>query len=200
MLSGRSFMVKKIFTSGLFLVWISSLALAGYRLFEPKAAQSIEDNKVSVASVDAQGNSIENQDPKVALTDEESQEESVYHYYYFCTPENTDCMYVQEYVLKPLAAILEVEQISILEYIDISTLSVEWTPQRLKNQWGFDNFPAFVTTETLEDGSRAILSVLSWNAEDPIDQNDLKNWMIKNQIWTGPVEEEQGIPIEKPQE
>jgi len=193
-------MVKKIFTSGLFLVWISSLALAGYRLFEPKAAQSIEDNKVSVASVDAQGNSIENQDSKVALTDEESQEESVYHYYYFCTPENTDCMYVQEYVLKPLAAILEVEQISILEYIDISTLSVEWTPQRLKNQWGFDNFPAFVTTETLEDGSRAILSVLSWNAEDPIDQNDLKNWMIKNQIWTGPVEEEQGIPIEKPQE
>lgn len=191
-------MVKKIFTSGLFLVWISSLALAGYRLFEPKAAQSIEDNKVSVASVDAQGNSIENDQATMALVDEEEQEESVYHYYYFCSAENTDCMYIQEYVLKPLAAVLEVDQISILEYIDVSTLSVEWTPQRLKKQWGFDNYPAFVTTETLEDGSRAILSVLSWNAEDPIDQNDLKNWMIKNQIWTGPVEEEQGIPIEKP--
>ncbi len=198
-------MIKKLITSGLVLVWISSLALAGYRFFEPRAAEAVTENKVAIASMDAQGRSINNdeaQTPLVAAMDQDDKtgEESgteEYHYYLFCSPDDSNCIYLNDYVLKPLATELEVSQIEILEYVDISTLSSEWTPQRLKNQWGFDNFPAFVAIATDSEGNRSILSVLQWIAEEPIDQNDLKNWMIENGIWTGPVEE-QGELIEQP--
>lgn len=201
-------MVKKIITAGLVLVWLSSVAFAGYRIFEPTAAQSVEDQRVSLASVDALGRSVDNSSdlPVVAAhtleqndeqNDESEEDTEEIHYYFFCEPEDADCIYVNDYVLKSLAAALEVEQIEILEYVDISTLSTEWTPQRLKNQWGFDDYPAFVATSLKKDGTKTILSVLQWNSDEPLDMDDLKNWMIDLGIWEGPVEE-QGIPIEQP--
>lgn len=191
-------MIKKTITSGLVLVWISSVALAGYRCFEPKAAEAIIENKTAVALVDAKGKSIEDTNSSVATLSMDENEQS-YHYYYFCSIDNDDCLYINDYVLKPLAATLDVDTIDIIEYVDLSTLSSEWTPQRLKNQWGFDAFPAFVAVQSSSNGNQEILSVLQWNAENPIDQDSLRNWMIENNIWTGPIEE-QGIPIEQPTE
>lgn len=199
-------MFKKIITSALVVVWISSLALAGYRLFEPKAAEAIIENKVSLASVDAQGRSVDNGEPAQETFSSYSfddsmeadvVEEDTYHYYYFCSEEDADCLYINQYVLKPLAETLEVEQIDILEYVDISTLPSEWTPLRMKNQWGFDDYPAFAAVLTTPAGERTILSVLQWDANNPMDTEALKNWMIENGIWTGPVEE-QGELIDQP--
>lgn len=197
-------MFKKVITSCLALVWVSSLALAGYRMFEPKAAAAVVDNKVASVSMNApQARMASQADVTVnndtAPTAENKQalgsEEGI-HYYFFCVPDDADCTYINDYVFKPLTVILEVEQIDIIEFVDINSLSKEWTPARLKNQWGFDNYPAFVATETV-NGEKNILSVLQWNSENPLDSDDLKNWMIENNIWSGPIEE-QGELIEQP--
>lgn len=192
-------MIKKTITSGLVLVWISSVALAGYRYLEPKAAETIIENKTAVALVDVKGKSIEDTDASVASLSIDEEENKSYHYYYFCSIDNDDCIYINDYVLKPLSTTLNVDTIDIIEYVDLSTLSSEWTPQRLKNQWGFDDFPAFVAISKDTDGNQEILSVLQWSADNPIDEDSLKNWMIENNIWNGPIEE-QGIPIEQPAE
>lgn len=188
-------MIKKTITSGLVLVWISSVALAGYRYLEPKAAETIIENKTAVALIDVKGKAIEENDAAVAEFSLDEETES-YHYYYFCSVDNADCTYINDYVLKPLATTLNVDTIDTIEYVDLSTLSSEWTPQRLKNQWGFDGFPAFVAVQSDTDGNQQILSVLQWDTDKPIDQDSLKNWMIENNIWTGPIEE-QGVPIEQ---
>lgn len=197
-------MFKKVITSCLALVWISSLALAGYRMFEPKAAAAVVDNKVATVTMNApQSRSVvqddvmpTNESEQAVLNKQALGSEDGMHYYFFCVPDDADCTYINDYVLKPLTVILEVEQIDVIEFVDVNALSKEWTPARLKNQWGFDNYPAFVATETI-NGEKNILSVLQWNSENPMDSDDLRNWMMENNIWTGPVEE-QGELIEQP--
>ena len=213
-------MFKKIVTSALLVFWASSLALAGYRIYEPKKAESIIENTVITADIEEQvvdarsgllsnpnsiGNSISSGNIELAqalvqdiVTPSPEPIEEVIHYYYFCDTQNPDCIYINEYVLKPLTVILEVETITSIEFVDISLLSVDWTPTRLKENWGFDNYPAFVASKTKIDNTTEILSILQWQDENPLDMEDLKKWMIENQIWTGIIESDTGELIEQP--
>ncbi len=204
-------MFKKIVTSVLLTIWLSSLALTGYRIFEPKQAASIQETTV-LAVVDnnqvlanrmmlnsTAGSTTEpvtsNENTLSAKEAEEFTEEI--HYFYFCTVGNPDCDFVNEYVLKPLAAELKVDKIEVLEYVDIASLSSDWTPARLKEEWNIETVPAFVATKYTSLNTKEIISVHQWKSDSPIDSLSLKTWMIANEIWTGHIEDV-GELIEQP--
>ncbi len=198
-------MLKKCITTYLTIVWISSICLVTYQYFQPKAALAYEsESVVRVANVDPTLNptntstsAVEEIDSSDVSEVAEISDEPTISYYYFCTPDDADCIYINDYVLKPLAEELPEKEISSLEYYDISDVLEEYTPGRLLNQWGFDSYPAFVSISTNPDNSTEIISSLQWNAENPITSERLKIWLIENDIWTGKVEET-GELIEEP--
>ena len=120
------------------------------------------------------------------------------HTIYFCRPDNDDCAYINEYVFKPLAQELKTTALNAFEFYDLTSLGEYYPAAKLKSQWGFESFPAFVSLTIADDGTQTINNVLSWNKEDPIDAVSLKLWMIDNGVWTGEVEE-QGELIEQPE-
>lgn len=190
-------MLKKIMITTMGVLFAGSVTLFSYRALEPKAAyNSVESYVPAAAPVSAL---------RAAITDGQVSENTQdmtpvgQHYYYFCKVENPDCVYINDYVLKPLAESINVSSFDVLEYYELNTLPCDYPVTKLKSQWGFESSPAFVSLNYNADGTTTIHSVLQWNKEDPIDQETMKQWMIDNQIWSGPVEE-QGELIEKPVE
>ena len=120
------------------------------------------------------------------------------HYVFFCRADNPDCTYINDYVFKPLTEELKVPALDSFEYYDLAPLGENYPAAKLKSQWGFESYPAFVSLTVNADGSQNINNILSWNKEDPLDADDLKRWMIDNQIWTGIIED-QGELIEQPE-
>jgi hypothetical protein len=58
------------------------------------------------------------------------------------------------------------------------------SPVKFKQVWGFSSYPAFVAIEVSE-GQILINSVIEWSVNNPIGKEDVKNWMIENDIWKG---------------
>ncbi len=199
-------MLKKIVTSFLVILWLSSISLVIYRSFEPQAAlayndqpavRNVANNIINAEESTSQDSAMLMVEDEVEVAAEEVEETSITNYYFFCTVDNPDCTYINEYVVPPLLDELGQQELNILEYYDITNSTEAWTPSRLKAEWGFDNYPAFVAIATHPDESQEILSVLQWSDDAPINAERLKIWMVDNDIWTGAIEE-QGEIIENP--
>ena len=93
---------------------------------------------------------------------------------------------------------LKTTALDAFEFYDLTSLGENYPAAKLKSQWGFESYPAFVSLSVADDGTQTINNVLSWNKEDPIDAQSLKLWMIDNGIWTGEIED-QGELIEQPE-
>ena len=205
-------MLKKfiIGTSG--ILFLFSCTLFAYRALEPKAATDTESSYLNAVSSSVYALE-ENPDAAVAAASEteepvaavetpapsKNQEFSAgVHYVYFCRADNPDCTYINDYVFKPLTEELQVPALESFEYYDLAPLGDNYPAAKLKSQWGFESYPAFITLTVNEDGTQNISNILSWNKNDPLDSSDLKRWMIDNQIWTGVIED-QGELIEQPE-
>lgn len=110
------------------------------------------------------------------------------NYFLFYKQNHPDSMYLINDVLSPLAESLNLKSFDNIKLIDISDLDDDFSPVRLKNNWGFENYPALVVYK-LENGVGQFTNALQWTASDPLDQVDLKNWMQDVGQWVGPTEE-----------
>ena len=61
------------------------------------------------------------------------------------------------------------------------------SPARIFNNWGFTHYPAFVAIEIIEQ-EKTILNTLEWSVSEPFGKTDIKQWMIDNEIWMGPID------------
>ena len=103
---------------------------------------------------------------------------------------------MNDVLLKNLAAEMKVESFDFLEFVDVESVYSEWTPSKLKQVWGFENYPALVAARDLGNGFET-LNVIEWTEATPLDEISIKNWLILNELWDGPVEET-GELIDKP--
>ena len=192
-------MLKKLMIGSMGFLFLSSATLFSYRALEPKAATGIEESYLSAAEPSAMLRSVEPPDDAApASASAQSELAPGTHTIYFCRPDNDDCAYINEYVFKPLAQELKTTALDAFEFYDLTSLGEYYPAAKLKSQWGFESFPAFVSLTVADDGAQTINNVLSWNKEDPIDAASLKLWMIDNGVWTGEVEEQGGL-IEQPE-
>ena len=192
-------MLKKLMIGSMGFLFLSSATLFSYRALEPKAATGIEESYLNAAQPSAMLRSVEpSDDAAPAVASAQPVYEPGLHNIYFCRPDNDDCAYINEYVFKPLAQELTTTALDAFEFYDLTSLGENYPAAKLKSQWGFESYPAFVSLSVADDGTQTINNVLSWNKEDPIDAQSLKLWMIDNGIWTGEIED-QGELIEQPE-
>jgi len=101
--------------------------------------------------------------------------------FYFCSYENENCDYVNTTVLKNLADNLLVDELENIYYVDLSHASTT-AVAKFKRQWGFTQYPAFAIIKSDADGYET-LSSLGYNEAAPFSSDDVKNWLITNNIW-----------------
>ncbi len=109
------------------------------------------------------------------------------HYLWFCDG-NVDCKFVNDNMLRPLANQVRSEDFPELIFVDMSNLRSDISPARLNSDWGFTLYPAFVAV-SVENGEKTIVNTLVWTPREPFGRDDIKRWMIDNEIWKGPIDE-----------
>ena len=108
------------------------------------------------------------------------------HYLLFCD-DSVDCKFVNDNMLRPLSKEVKEEDFPELIFVDMTQIRDDTSPARIFNSWGFINYPAFVTVEIVEK-EKTILNVLEWSVSEPFGKAEIKQWMIDNEIWKGPID------------
>lgn len=104
-------------------------------------------------------------------------------YLWFCDA-SVDCLFVNDNALRPIALESRTSDFVEFVFVDMSNLKRSVTPSRLNSQWGFSNYPAFVSLQYVEN-EKEILSVLQWEYHNPIGLDNLREWMKENNIYQG---------------
>lgn len=104
---------------------------------------------------------------------------SAIHYYYFCTADSNDCVYVANTVMKGARESVGSSVINLIEYVDLSGLDEEQRLTRLSNDWGISTYPAFVACH-VENGQIVIDNSLLYEPDKPLSSEDLISWLSLN--------------------
>jgi hypothetical protein len=108
------------------------------------------------------------------------------HYLWFCDGD-VDCKFVNDNMLRPLAAQVRSDDFPELIFVDMTNVRSDISPARLNIDWGFTSYPAFVAVEVAE-GQKTIVNTLMWTPRAPFGRDDIRQWMIDNEIWKGPID------------
>lgn len=102
----------------------------------------------------------------------------------FVSSQNEDALYIEQSVLAPLLNEFEspisvpILQVAMDDSMDASVVS-------LQKSLGIETFPSYVLVESAND-SYQVLSTLSFKSDEPLNAEDLKSWLFKNELWSGP--------------
>ncbi|MFV0479496.1 MAG: hypothetical protein ACK5LZ_02870 [Anaerorhabdus sp.] len=165
-------MKKKIALTILFVNFLACLILSFYIYFQP------EKTTVQAAVLNTPMIPYETLNDYLI-----SSGDSTTHYLFFCDPENADCIYIQNTIIKPLEAKQGQSLFERLEYVDVSSTE-DITAAQFVDSWGFSSYPAFVTVE-IENGEFTIINSIQNTTDSPISESELKQWLAENQIWSG---------------
>lgn len=178
-------MIKKILITFMTFSFVTSTFLAFYCFFKPSEVD---------ASIELVGNT-KMVIPYETLTDYlTTSGDSSTHYLYFCRFDNDDCNYVQNTVMKSLDAEQGSSLFEVIEYVDISELEDNLAINQLKDDWGFNTYPAFVAI-TNTNNELKVENYIQWDNENPMSTRELKQWMVDNKIWVGLFEEKDAVVI-----
>jgi len=164
-------MLKRLMISFLVLLMIYSAFVVGFRLFEPEKEEiyqtSLDTTVVDYAS--ARNYTL-------------SSGASSVHCYFFCSPQNDDCTYMENTVMRTVENDTGVRMSEIFEYIDVTALESTNDLNRLKEEWGLDDCPGFVLCH-VQDQEIIIDSTLSWDSSRPLSVFELKQWLRANNLY-----------------
>ena len=168
-------MVKKILYSGLIVFFMASVMFAIHLFYQPQPAPLVlldYGRTISFDYEDIDGY-VKNRDGK--------------HYLFFCD-SSIDCQFVNDNYLKPLTNEVKESDFVDLIFVDMSHVREDISPTRFLNDWGFSTYPAFVAI-SVEEQQKTIDNVLQWELSNPFSKADIKQWMIDNEIWKGPIDQ-----------
>lgn len=102
--------------------------------------------------------------------------------YFFCSPNNDDCIYTDTEIIPALLDIANTEIFDQIYYVDITDINENILPSALKNHLGFSNYPAFAVL-SYENNKIVVHSVYEWRDDSVFTVQNLKQWMVENQLW-----------------
>ena len=169
--------------SFLVLLMIYSAFVVGFRIFEPEKEEinhtSLDTTVVDYAS--ARNYTL-------------SSGTSSVHCYFFCSPQNDDCIYMENTVMRTVESDAGISMSGIFEYIDVTSLDSTNDLNRLKEEWNLDDYPGFVLCHV--EGDEIIIdSALSWDSSRPLSVFELKQWLRANGLYDAKEDETE---IEQP--
>ncbi len=167
-------MLKKIAISIMGLLLLASIVLAGYKVFQPN------NNYINTTNIDSFYISFNNAKEYTL-----SGGDNTSHYYLFCDPNDTDCKYVYDSVFPSVTSKNnDINIKTIIEYIDISDIVNETDLSTKLGEWNISTYPALVSCK-IENGEIKINNTLEFDKDNPLNADDIINWMIVNDIYSG---------------
>lgn len=163
-------MFKRLLMSFMTVVLVYTLLLVGFRLFEPEkiSSSSFENHtNLELLNYETLKDYTMNSGP------------SVIHYYFFCSPENNDCVYVHDTILTSVAGKTNLDLYHLIEYVDISALEQRLETNRLKTEWTINTYPALLACR-VENGKIIVSNKIEWDSNHPISDDDIIQWLTKN--------------------
>ncbi|NLA77916.1 MAG: hypothetical protein GX845_00025 [Erysipelothrix sp.] len=167
-------MVKRIALLGLGVFVIASILFAIHLFYQPEPAPLVLLNYGRTLS-------FEYHDVKPYVLKKEG------HAYLFFCDGGVDCQYVNDNMLAPLAKQIKAADFNDLTFVDMSKVAETMSPAKLFDDWGISKYPAFVAVH-VEEGQKTIENTLQWDFAAPFSKEDIKQWMIDNDIWKGPID------------
>lgn len=168
-------MVKKFLYSGLIVFFMASVMFAIHLFYQPQPAPLVLLDYARTLSFD-----YDDINQYVKARDGK-------HYLFFCDA-SIDCQFVNDNYLRPLSKEVRESDFPDLIFVDMSLVKEDISPARLQNEWGFTRYPAFVAI-SIQEKQKTIDNVLQWNLSSPYSKADIKQWMIDNEIWKGPIDQ-----------
>ena len=165
-------MLKRIMFTLMILLVIYSGVFVGFRLFEPEQADAGSESTIASVSLDYE----------TLKEYTRSTGNSTMHYYFFCSVDSNDCLYLENTVLKSVNNETENELMTLIEFVDVSGIDEKQLATRLKNEWGVSAYPAFVACRN-DNGEIVIDNTLEWNPQQPISIDDFRQWLALNKLY-----------------
>ncbi|NLC96593.1 MAG: hypothetical protein GX675_03375 [Erysipelotrichaceae bacterium] len=167
-------MFKKIAISIMGLLLLNSIVLTGYKIFEPN--NKIE-NDLTLSNFYINYNNVE----EYTL----SGGNNTSHYFLFCVPYDTNCKYIYESIFPSITSKNNGIPINtIIEYVDLTELlSLDTFDENLK-KWEIKTYPALISCK-VDNNTIIIINTLEFDENDPLNSDDIINWMVLNDIYSG---------------
>lgn len=165
-------MKKRIFIFGLLFLTLIATSIYLYNYFKPTeiaAFKTVEGAQQNSYTFDESIEAIK-QKPGNHLI--------------FLSDNQTDSKYILDSLLQP---ILSDKNITIpdIVYVDVSSVK-DLTVTRLRDTFHVERAPAFVYITVSDDLKCTINASLTYYAEKPFSQDNLKTWLFDNGLWNGP--------------
>ncbi|MFV0380240.1 MAG: hypothetical protein ACK5KQ_05370 [Anaerorhabdus sp.] len=109
--------------------------------------------------------------------------DSTTQYLFFCAPANTECIYIQNTIIKPLEAKQGQNLFDHINYVDTTILENGEYIQEV-GDWKFINYPVFAAV-TITNGEIVVDNFIEHTPDNPISEEELKLWLSENGIWSG---------------
>ncbi len=164
-------MLKRLLISFLVLLMIYSTFIIGFKYFEPENDEILETS-LDTTVIDYA--SAENYTVNSGV--------SSVHFYFFCSPQNDDCIYMENTVMRTVESDIGVSMSDLFEYIDVTSLEEQYELNRLKEDWNIDDYPGFAVCH-VENRTIVIDSTLSWKDTQPLSAFELKQWLKDNGVY-----------------
>lgn len=178
-------MIKKLLITLMSLSFVISMFLTFYCFFKPQESSVVSASTENTLMV------VPYSTLKEYLT---TSGDSSTHYLFFCRFDSADCTYVQETVMKALDAEQGSSLFDIIEYVDVSDLEDNLSINQLKDDWGFNNYPAFAAISN-NGGELKVENYIQWDSQNPMSTREVKQWMVDNKIWSGLFEEKDAVVL-----
>ena len=159
-------MIKRILFTLMTLLALYSLAVLGYRIYEPDLHTEDTSNYIPYNSL-----------REYTL----SQTNSTRHVYFFYSSTDDNSNYVLNTLFPSINSQKKKDYTSVIEIIDISSLESSFTTNRLKSEWGIQTYPSFLLV-SVENDEISIDSTLCWEENTPFTTDTIINWLAINNI------------------
>lgn len=180
--------MKRIIFSILIICFGISLSLYLYVYLQPNKTTIYSANIKSSEEMMLSSVNVDNTD--YIYNEITTQIENGINHFYFYSSNDKTSQYLDLNVIKPLARSINEENFNTIAKIDlINIIENEYDFRDLESDFGFSSFPLYLTININEDGTLEISNQLQYDENKPFSQNDIKNWMLDNNCWPGPVEE-----------
>ncbi len=173
-------MLKKLLFSTLTILLAYSIAIVGYKANEP-------DKSMLTVSEFEDKNSGLDYDTLMQYT--LSSGSSAIHYFVFYSENDDNSKYLQYNVLNPLEKDTNSRFQDLLEYVDVTDLENRPNTNQLKEEWHVSSTPALIACK-VEDDHILIENALEWTAKKPLNEINVKQWLIKNGLYVNSQDDE----------
>mgnify|MGYP004570087557 FL=1 len=160
-------MMKRILFTFMTILALYSLAIVGYRIYEPDLKKTQENtNYITYNSL-----------REYTL----SHGESTKHIYFFYSAADDNSNYVVNTVFPSINNMKKSNVTDVIEIVDITSLDTSYTTNRLKAEWGINSFPSLLLV-SVSEGQISIDSTLCWDNDHPFTADDILSWLTINGI------------------